>query len=111
MFIAHHKLKNIFWFIDRNNIQGFGRTEDVLQLEPLDEKLKSFGFEVRTIDGHSSKELFHLRDTILASTFTKPLVIIAKTIKGNGIENFQNTVDCHYLPMSKEQYESILTTL
>jgi len=48
LFISHHNLKNIFWFIDRNYIQGFGRTEDTLRLDPLDRKLESFGFEVIT---------------------------------------------------------------
>jgi transketolase len=53
IFISHHCLKNVIWFIDRNYIQGFGRTEDTLKLDPLDKKLESFGFEVVTADGHS----------------------------------------------------------
>ena len=52
MFIAHHNLKNVTWFIDRNYLQGFGRTEDILRLEPLDKKLESFGFQVVNADGH-----------------------------------------------------------
>src|SRR5436190_18772347 len=50
LFIAHRKLTNVVWLIDRNRIQGIGRTEEVLTLEPLDAKLQAFGFHVATAD-------------------------------------------------------------
>ena len=52
LFIAHRKLTNVVWLIDRNRIQGIGGTEEVLALEPLDAKLDAFGFHVVAADGH-----------------------------------------------------------
>ena len=105
MFIKQHKLINVLWFIDRNYIQGFGRTEEVMQLDPLDKKLESFGFHVITVNnGHDFNELKKAYKQISS---TQPNVIIAKTIKGNGWKNFQNTVDCHYLPLSDQDYQQI----
>jgi transketolase len=100
LFISHHNLKNIFWFIDRNYIQGFGRTEDVLKLDPLDKKLESFGFQVITAEGHN----FHsLKKSFLAFQGQKPLALICNTIKGKDLK-LQDTVDCHYLPLTDEEF-------
>ena len=105
LFIAHHQLNNLVWLIDRNKLQGFGRTEDVMSLEPLDEKLKAFGFDVMLCDGHDFEKL----DTCYKNySSNKPLAIIANTVKGNGMLELANTVDCHYLPMTDEQYKNIL---
>jgi len=57
LFIAHHNLQNVVWFVDRNYLQGFGRTEDTMQLDPLDKKLESFGFQVVIADGHDLNDL------------------------------------------------------
>lgn len=104
LFISHHNLKNIVWFIDRNYIQGFGRTEDTLKLDPLDKKLESFGFHVAIADGHNFDSL---RSAISESQVEKPLAIICNTIKGNGLK-LQNTVDCHYLPLSDEEFLELI---
>jgi transketolase len=103
LFIAHHNLLNTVWLIDRNNIQGFGRTEDVMKMNPLDEKLKAFGFEVTIADGHDMKSLSLAHNKHTGSQ--RPLAVICNTIKGNGVAYFQNTVDCHYLPMKNNQFE------
>lgn len=100
LFINHHNLKNIIWFIDRNNLQGFGRTEDTLKLEPLDKKLEGFGFQVSIVDGHSFDELQNIS---FNSDYQKPLVIICNTIKGKGL-TLENTIDCHYLPLTEIDY-------
>ncbi len=62
LFIAHRKLTNVVWLIDRNRIQGIGRTEEVMALEPLDAKLRAFGFHVVTADGHDFASLLAARD-------------------------------------------------
>ena len=56
-----HQLKNVVWIIDRNKLQGYGKTEEVISMEPLDEKLKSFGFEVIQVDGHDVEKLMELK--------------------------------------------------
>jgi transketolase len=112
LFVAHHKLTHLIWFIDRNNIQGFGRTEDVLRLEPLEKKLEALGFKVLVADGHNFESLLGVREKALALlSHGKPLAVICRTVKGNGISFMKNTVDCHYLPMNAQQYDQALAEL
>jgi transketolase len=110
LFIAHHRLASVVWIIDRNQLQGIGRTEDVLALEPLDAKLRAFGFHVVIADGHDFEALLAARDECapLIEAGRAPVVIIANTIKGNGIGYLQGTIDSHYLPMNRRQYEQAL---
>jgi len=100
LFISHHNLKNVVWFIDRNGIQGFGKTEEILKLEPLNKKLESFGFQVTIADGH---DLDSLRNSFSMFQNEKPLAIICNTIKGKTLE-LENTVDCHYLPLTEQEF-------
>lgn len=113
LFIAHRKLANVVWVVDRNHIQAIGRTEDVLGLEPLGAKLRAFGFHVIDVDGHSFESLLAARQECaeLWQTRAAPVVIIADTVKGHGISYLQNTVDSHYLPMTDAQYEQALAEL
>ena len=113
LFIAHHRLTNLVWLIDRNNIQGIGRTEEVMALEPLDAKLRAFGFYVVTANGHDWTSLLAARDecTHALGNADTPVAIIANTIKGNGISYMHDTVDSHYLPMDDAQYELALNEL
>lgn len=106
LFIAHRKLTNVVWFIDRNRVQAFGRTEDVLSLEPLDAKLRAFGFHVVPVDGHDFAALVAARNECerVMEARRAPVVILANTVKGNGVSYMRDTVDCHYLPMSDAQY-------
>lgn len=106
LFIAHHRLTNLVWLIDRNHIQGIGRTEAVMALEPLEAKLRAFGFHVITTDGHDFRTLLAARDactTVLAKK-KRPVAIVAETLKGNGIASMQDTVHSHYLPMDDTAY-------
>jgi transketolase len=100
LFIAHHNLTNVIWFIDRNGLQGFGRTEDTLKLDPLDKKIESFGFEVTIADGHSFESL---RENMSKRKGEKPFAIICNTIKGKDLL-LQNTVECHYLPLTDTDF-------
>jgi transketolase len=113
LFIAHHKLTNVFWLIDRNQLQGIGRTEDVMALEPLDEKLRSFGFVVAIADGHDFDSLRAAQQVCIEHVNERglPTVTICRTIKGRGLGTLQNTVDCHYLPMTDDQYKQAIADL
>lgn len=113
LFVAHRKLTNLVWLIDRNRIQGMGRTEDVLALEPLAAKLASFGFHVVEADGHDFDSLLAARDACLHAQArgTAPVAIIANTVKGHGIRFMQDTVASHYLPMDDAQYQQALDEL
>lgn len=111
LFIAHHRLTNVVWLIDRNRIQGIGRTEDVLSLEPLDAKLRAFGFHVVVTDGHDFAALLAARAECDQAAASVPVVVVANTIKGHGLAHLQDTVDSHYLPLSDAEYASALTEL
>jgi transketolase len=113
LFIAHRKLTNVVWLIDRNRIQGIGGTEEVLALEPLDAKLRAFGFHVVAADGHDFGSLLAARDLCTRALEDRglPVVIIANTVKGHGIRYMQDTVASHYLPMDDAQYEQALRDL
>ena len=113
LFIAHRKLTNVVWLIDRNRIQGIGGTEEVLALEPLDAKLDAFGFHVVAADGHDFTSLLAVRDacTRALESQGRPVAIIANTIKGHGVRHMQDTVASHYLPMDDAQYEQALDEL
>jgi transketolase len=111
LFAAQNRLHNLVWLVDRNRIQGFGRTEDVMSLEPLDAKLRAFNWDVYEANGHSMPNLLEARDAILAARSERPSVIICQTVKGNGMGVLSDTVDCHYKPMTREGYDSLVTTL
>lgn len=106
LFIAHHQLTNVVWLVDRNQLQGYGRTEDVMKLEPLADKIRAFGFEVIEADGHNFTSLNEAKK--LAANSKLPVAIVCNTTKGHGWTTYEDKVDCHYLPMKDEQYELVV---
>lgn len=108
LFAAQHKISNLIVIVDNNGIQGFGKSSEVLNLEPLAEKFAAFGFEVATAEkGNSFENLKSAFETI-KSVATKPVCVIAKTVKGSGVSFMENTLEWHYLPMSDEQYKKAI---
>jgi transketolase len=111
MFLAgKEKLNNIIAIVDRNNIQIDGYTEDVMPLNPLVDKWKSFNWHVQEIDGHN----FEAIDTAIAEAktfFGKPSVIIAHTIPGKGVPEFERLPVWHGKSPNKEEGERALKTL
>ncbi len=105
---AHHKLTNITVIVDRNGIQSIGRTEDTLALEPLNDKWKSFGWEVVETDGH---DLVSLLRAIEGGTRKAPRVIIAKTTKGKGVSFMENDNLWHYRPPNSDQLDQAIREL
>ena len=87
MFASHYRLNNLFTIIDRNWMCATEFTEDILALNPFDEKWKSFGWDVVNINGHSIKEILETFDGFRSRKSCKPLVVIADTVKGKGCEN------------------------
>lgn len=110
LFASHHELGNLVWLIDRNGLQGFGRTEDVMALEPLSSKLAAFGMTVLDADGHDFQDLERARAQLDAPA-TGPVALICRTLKGHGVQGLEATVASHYLPLSDEQYAQITTEI
>jgi transketolase len=100
LFAAHHKLDNLIIIIDYNKIQSLDFIKNVLKLEPLNKKFKSFGCNVKNIDGHSFNQIY---ESFLVKKNKKPTVIIANTIKGKGVSFMENSILWHYkFPNEKE---------
>jgi transketolase len=109
LFITHHQLKNIVWFVDRNKLQGFGKTEDVMRLEPLDKKLEAFGFDVSIINGHDFDAFYEVKQKHYNAV--KPIAVICNTIKGNGWMQKQDELSSHYLPFNELEYKEFMEAI
>ena len=110
MLSAHYKLDNITVFLDHNGLQIDGLNKDIMNIEPIDEKFKSFGWNVLTIDGHSIDEILESIERAKA-TKDKPTIIIAKTFKGKGVSFMENQVGWHGKAPSKEEAQKALEEL
>jgi transketolase len=95
MAAAHYKATNLITIVDRNRCMIDGRTEDVMKLEPFPDKWKAFGFIVKEVDGHDFRQLSEAIDFALAEK-SAPVVIIANTIKGKGIDFMEDDYRWHY---------------
>ena len=95
MAAAHFKLGNVIGIVDRNHLMIDGNTEDVMALEPFADKWKSFGWEVIQVNGHDFDQLDAALERAWAAT-DKPVLILADTIKGKGVDFMENNVVYHY---------------
>ncbi len=100
LFAGGKRLDNITWLIDRNNIQSSGKTEDVLPLEDLREKLEAFGWYTIEINGHNIEEIVSACE-MAKSVGQRPTAIIAHTIPGKGVKFIEYKVEWHAKPPNK----------
>ena len=101
MSIANFRLNNITVVVDRNQYQLDGPTSDVMNLFSIESKLKTFGFDVEVVDGHSIPELLN----VLGKTSDKPFAIVANTIKAHGISFLMNNKIPHQCVLPRKKYE------
>jgi transketolase len=109
MAAAHYELDNLTAILDHNTLQITGLTRDVCSNEPIDEKFTSFGWHVRTVDGHNIAQLTDALTT--KAERGKPTLLIANTIKGRGVSFMENVVSWHHGVPTGEQYELAQTEL
>ncbi|MFO8052874.1 MAG: transketolase [Candidatus Omnitrophota bacterium] len=103
MATAHFRVDNLCAIVDFNSFQIDGRTEEIMNLEPLVNKWESFGWHVIQCDGHNIKELLYAFNQA-QSIKMKPTVIIARTVKGKGVSFMEHVVDFHgRAPVEKEK--------
>lgn len=105
MSAAHFKVTNLITLVDRNRLMIDGTTEEVMGLEPFADKWKAFGFIVKEVDGHSFAELSQALDYALEQN-EAPVVIIAHTKKGRGVDYMEDNVKWHYGSMNSTLAES-----
>lgn len=99
------ELDNLIVMIDKNGLQGFGNTNDVLGVSADKNKWQAMGFEVVECDGHDVAEIYTQIDLFKARKNGIPKLLIANTVKGKGVSYMENKLEWHYLPMKAEQYE------
>lgn len=109
LYAAHAKLDNLTIIIDKNNLQQTGKNQDILNLDNLTEKFKSFNWHTIEIDGHNIESI---NNTLtINTTNNKPKAIIANTIKGKGVSLFENNNEWHHSILVKKNYEIALKEL
>jgi len=110
MSAAHYKLDNLCAIVDFNGFQIDGAVTDVMNVEPLSEKWKAFGWYVLMIDGHDMGQIIRALDD--AETIKgKPTMIIARTVKGKGVSIFEGKYQYHGVPPSDEELKKSLEEL
>ena len=107
MLAAHLKLDNLTAIVDYNKIQSFGRTNEVINQEPVVDKWKSFGWDVIEIDGHNFEKIIES----FQSSHKKPKMIIAHTVKGKGISFMEDKLEWLYKSPNEHQYKQALDEL
>jgi len=110
MFAAQHRLGNLVAIVDANGQQALGRTRDILDLSPLGDRWRAFGWDVHDVDGHDVEAL---TGTLNGFDVVNglPHVVVARTTFGKGVSFMERRVAWHYWPMSDEQYVLALREL
>lgn len=111
MFAAHYKLDNLIAIIDLNSYQVDGKTSEIMNIEPLDKKLKAFNWEVFKLDGHNMELIISTLKNVNNRENGKPKALIAKTIKGKGVSFMENENKYHGTPLKKNELELALSEL
>lgn len=110
MSAAHYKLDNLVAFLDYNGLQIDGEVKEVMNIGPVMDKFKSFGWNVIEIDGHDFDQIFAALD-MAKETVGKPTMIIAKTVKGKGVSFMENNAGWHGTAPSDSDLEKALQEL
>ena len=97
MFAANYKLGNLTVILDRNNMQIDGHTEDIMQIDPIADKYRSFNWNVIEVNGHNFQEIIDACE-FAKTVYDKPTIIIAHTIPGKGVSYMENRYEWHGSP-------------
>ncbi len=110
MAAAHYKLDNLVYIIDYNKLSSGHPTNEIINLEPLAEKIQSFGYYLIDVDGHSMEEI--LASIEEAKTVKgRPVMILAHTVKGKGVSFMENVPKWHSSGLTDEEYEIAMQEL
>lgn len=108
LFASHHKLENLIVILDYNKIQSLDTVKNTINLEPIKNKLVSFNFEVKNVNGHNFNSI---KKGFNFSKVNKPKFIIANTIKGKGVKFMENKVEWHYKSPNDKELKIALSKL
>jgi transketolase len=110
LFAGKNKLNNLIAIVDRNNIQIDGYTEEIMPLGDMTKKYEQFGWHAQEIDGHNFREIHDAIERAKA-VYEKPSVIIARTIPGKGVKEFEKDYKWHGKPPTPKEAEVALKEL
>lgn len=110
MFAAHQKLSQLIAIVDWNGQQALGYTRDVLDLSPIEDRWKTFGWDTHVIDGHDVQSIVK---TIagLNTVSGPPHVLIARTTFGKGVSFMENKIKWHYNNLNEDEYKQALAEI
>ncbi|MDD5645160.1 MAG: transketolase [bacterium] len=111
MAAAHYKLDNLAIAVDNNGLQIDGKIEEVMNPYPIEDKFLSFGWKIKSIDGHDFAEIFDAWEWAGSSKDGKPSAIIAKTVKGKGVYFMENVVEFHGKAPTPEEGKDALAKI
>ena len=110
MFAGHHQLDNLVLLVDNNHMQADGATEEVMNVEPVPEKLRAFGFTAHRIDGHRVTEILRAFADARA-TRGQPTALACETLPGKGVPSLERYSKVHYIRGTSELWERALAEL
>lgn len=108
MFASHHNLNNLILIIDNNKICMLDYCKNIINLEPIDEKFRVFGWQPTIVDGHNIQKLHNVLSSVKEDTTDKPKLIIANTVKGKGVPRLETDSLCHIKALSTEEIDQLL---
>lgn len=111
MAAAHYKLGNLVAFVDHNRLSMDGFLRDIMEVDPLDEKFRAFGWRVVSCDGNDMAALVEAIDGLPVPESEKPTVIIADTVKGKGVSFMENSPAWHNGALHGQALEEALLEL
>ena len=110
MAASQYRLDNLCVIVDNNNLQIDGTIEAVMNSKPIDEKFRSFGFQIIKIDGNDVDEIIKAFD-VARNVKGKPTCIIAETVKGKGVSFMENQVKWHGKAPNEEEFNQAIQEL
>lgn len=111
MAASHHRLGNLVAIVDRNQLCIDGRTEDVMAVEPIDQRFAAFGWDTHRVDGHDLQALLDVFDTLPASSGQRPQLIVADTVKGRGVRMMELSLAWHVGSLMGVDYDAVIAEL
>ncbi|WCE66002.1 transketolase [Sulfitobacter faviae] len=108
---GHFGLQNLVAVVDRNGLSIDGHTEDIMTVEPMEDRFAAFGWDVQRIDGHDLKAVREAFARLPSGRDGQPQVIIADTVKGRGVAHMEMSLDWHVGNLVGEDYDAVMAEL
>jgi len=111
LFANHHNLDNFMVIVDENGFQAMGKTQDIIKLGSIQSKFESFGFEAITIDGHDEIAINKAISNLWKSDKKRPKALIARTVKGKGVNFMEHDNGWHYTRLNQKSYQRAILSI